>query len=176
MMAVDVDKVMPEVLRYLATLPEVDAARMAIMGSSTKGFAAMRAAADRRVAAAVLLAACGDYHDFLHHSSLAMKGAPLDLDADYDAQLRRLEPIRHPARFTHAAIVMINGTEDLAVPIACARRTARAFARAYARAGVPERFRFVEIEGAGHNDLGARTPVEAGAWLYRWLRPRPPAD
>ena len=174
MISLDAESILPQVLAYLATLPEVDASRIGIIGSSTKGFAVMRTAADSRIAAAVVLAACGDYHTFLHLSPLAMNGAPLDLDARYDAQLRRLEPIRHPARFTHAAILMMNGTADAAVPIECARSTARAFERAYASAGVPERFRFVEVGGAGHNDLGAGTPAEVGAWLHRWLRPLAP--
>jgi hypothetical protein len=174
MIGVDAEVAIPEVLRYLETLPEVDMSRVAVMGSSTRGFAAMRAAADRRIAVAVLLAACGDYHTFLHLSPLAMNGAPLDLDRHYDAELRRLEPIRHPQRFTHAAILMMNGTADTAVPVECARTTARAFARAYARAGVRERFRFVVIEGAGHSDLGTTTPAEIAVWLHRWLRPAPP--
>jgi hypothetical protein len=174
MIALDAENVLPKVLDHLGTVPEVDATRMAIIGSSTKGFAALRAAADRRIAAAVVLAACGDYHTFLHLSPLAMNGARLDLDERYDAELRALEPVRHPERFTHAAVLMMNGTADAAVPIECARSTARAFERAYARAGVPERFRFVEVNGAGHNDLGAGAPEEVGAWLHRWLRPEPP--
>jgi hypothetical protein len=173
MISIDAESILPLVLGYLGALPEVDTARIGIIGSSTKGFAAMRAAADRRIAAAVVLAACGDYHTFLHLSPLAMKGAPLDLDAGYDAELRRLEPIRHPGRFTHAAMLMMNGTADAAVPIECARSTAQALERAYAKAGVPERFRFVEVGGAGHNDLGAGTPAEVGTWLQRWLRPLP---
>jgi pimeloyl-ACP methyl ester carboxylesterase len=175
MIAVDAETIIPQVLSYLGTLPEIDMSRVAIMGSSTKGFAAMRAAADRRIAVAVLLAACGDYHTFLHLSPLAMNGAPLDLDRHYDAELRRLEPIRHPGRFTHAAILMMNGTADKAVPIECARTTARALSRAYARAGAKERFRFVVIEGAGHTDLGTATPAEIAVWLHRWLRPTPPS-
>jgi len=174
MIGVDAETAIPEVLRYLETLPEVDMSRVAVMASSTKGFAAMRAAADRRIAVAVLLAACGDYHTFLHLSPLAMNGAPLDLDPHYHARLRRLEPIRHPGRFTHAAILMINGTADTAVPVECARTTARALSRAYARAGVPERFRFVVIEGAAHSDLGTMAPPDIAVWLHRWLRPTPP--
>lgn len=173
MIGVDAETAIPEVLRYLETLPDVDMSRIAVMGSSTKGFAAMRAATDRRISVAVLLAACGDYHTFLHLSALAMGGAPLDLDAAYDAELSRLEPVRHARRFTHAAILMMNGTADTAVPIACARTTARALTRAYARAGAPERFRFIVVEGAGHNDLTTATPDEITVWLHRWLRPIP---
>jgi len=99
-----------------------------------------------------------------------MNGAPLDLDPTYDKRLREREPIRHPARLTHAAVLLVSGTEDLAIPISCARETARTFASAYRRAGVPERFRFVPVEGAGHNDIGERARGESLAWLQRWLQ------
>jgi Prolyl oligopeptidase family len=159
------------VIDYLGTVPDIDPARIAIGGTSTGGFIALEAtAADARIRAAVILAACGDYHRFLHLSSLGMQGAPLDLDPGYDRRLRAWEPIRHPARLTHAALLLVSGTEDLAIPISCARETARTFASAYRRAGVPERFRFVAVEGAGHNDIGERARGESLAWLRRWLQ------
>ena len=157
------------VIDYLGTVPDIDPARIAIGGTSTGGFIALEATADARIRAAVIIAACGDYHCFLHRSSLAMQGAPLDLDPAYDRRLREREPIRHPAHLTHAAVLLVNGTEDLAIPISCARATARTFARAYRHAGVPQRFRFVAVEGAAHNDIGERVRGESLAWLERWL-------
>ena len=172
--AANADHAIPRVLDYLATVPDVDPGRIGVTGASTNGFIALQAAADARVAAAAVIAACGDYHRFLHLSNLAMNGKPLDLDPIYARTLREQEPVRHPERFTHAAVLMVNGAEDRSVPAACAQPTARSFRAAYARARRPERFRFVLIEGAGH-DLAAQARYEVLAWLRRWLLP-PPSD
>lgn len=164
------------VIDYLVTVPEIDPHRIGIGGTSTNGFKALQLLAfDRRVAAAVIFSACGDYHCFLERSNLAMNGKPLELDKKYDAWLRQREPIRHPRRYVHAAILMVNGTEDQAVPYPCMERTEAVFRRAYEAAGVPERFRTVAIPGGDHS-LDERATQEAIAWWFRWLLPpgRPP--
>jgi dienelactone hydrolase len=168
--AANADRAIPTVLDYLATVPDVDPGRIGVTGASTNGFIALEAVADARVAAAAAIAACGDYHRFLHLSNLAMNGKPLDLDPTYERTLREQEPVRHPARFAHAAVLMVNGTEDHSVPAACALPTARRFRAAFARAGRPERFRFVLVEGAGH-DVAAQARYEVLAWFRRWLLP-----
>jgi alpha-beta hydrolase superfamily lysophospholipase len=102
-----------------------------------------------------------------------MDGKPLDLDPDYERWLRENEPIARPERLVQTAILMVNGTDDAAVPSACAVETAGILRTAYARAGMPERFRFVLVPGAGHN-LGSEAGHEVLAWWYRWLlRPSP---
>lgn len=163
-------RTVPEILDWLATVPEVDGRRLGVVGTSTNGFTALEAAgADRRVVAAAALAACGDYHHFLERSPLGLGGEePFDPAPEYGEMLRRQEPIRHPERLLHAAVLMVNGDEDHAVPIACARKTARVLGRAYRRAGVPERFRYVELP-AGTHDLGEEGVRQALAWFYRWL-------
>jgi dienelactone hydrolase len=158
------------VVDHLTTLDLVDASRLGVVGSSTNGFVSLEAtAADARIAAAVAVAACGDYHVFLQRSSLAMHGAPLDLDPAYSRDLRAREPATHPERLTHAAILMLNGSADEAVPLACAEETAARLHAAYRRAAVPERFRLVVVEGAAHAALGARARDESVAWFGRWL-------
>lgn len=162
------------VIDHLVTLPDVDPGRIGIAGNSTNGLVALQAtAADRRIAVTAVLVACGDYHGFLRDSDLAMNGRPLDLDSAYDRHLRAHEPITHPRRLVHAAILMVNGSDDHTVPLSCAIRTVDVLRRAYARAGVPERFRFVALKG-GHN-IGELARAEIMAWWYRWLlRPAPP--
>ncbi|HEV7732169.1 MAG TPA: prolyl oligopeptidase family serine peptidase [Candidatus Binatia bacterium] len=160
----------PQVLDWLTTLPEIDPTRIGIAGISTNGFKALQATAfDKRLRAAVAIAACGDYHCFLESSSLALnQEEPIDLEPAYEKWLRAREPIRHPKAFVHAAVLMVNGGKDVAVPGACAVETAKVFERAYAAGGVPERFRFVYVEGGGH-DLGDEVRYQTLAWLYRWL-------
>lgn len=158
------------VVDHLTTLDGIDSARLGIAGSSTNGFVSLEAtAADPRIAAAVAIAACGDYHRFLERSSLAMHGAPLDLDPVYSRALRAREPATHPERLTHAAVLMVNGTADEAVPVVCAEETAAMLRTAYARSAAPERFRLVLVDGAGHAQLGPRARDESLAWFGRWL-------
>jgi len=164
------------VVDYLLTLPEVDRTRIGVMGLSTSGFVTLQAVAyDERLSAAAVVASCGDYLQLLHESNLAMGGKPLDLDPTYERWLRDEEPIRHPARLTHAALLMVNGDADLTVPRSCIERTAQTLQRAYARAGVPERFRFVMFAGEGHT-LSDSAQYEVLAWWYRWFVRRPAED
>jgi dienelactone hydrolase len=159
----------PRIVDQLAAMPDVDVARIGIAGTSTAAFVALQAVvAEPRIAAAAVVVGCGDYHAFLHLSTLGMGGQPLDLDPEYAAWLAELEPVRHPQRLLHAAVLMVNGATDVVVPVACARRTADVLSEAFARAGKPERFRFVLLEDDGHVP-GERAAQEARAWWTRWL-------
>jgi dienelactone hydrolase len=163
-------RTVPRVLDTVLALPALDGRRVGIAGTSTNGFIALQAAAhDRRIRAAAVVAACGEYHHFLRDSSLAMKGEFLDLDPEYSAWLRSIEPARHPERLVHAAVLLLNGAEDVVIPQSCVRATEHALARAYGRAGVPERFRSLVLPGAGH-DVSAAARSQIPAWWGRWLR------
>jgi len=161
--------VIPRVIDALAHVPEVDASRIAVVGASTSGFVALQAAKDRRIRTVVALVATGDYPCFLEHSALAMNGEPLRLDPSYRRFLLSRDPARHPQRLVHAAVLLVNGREDLAMPFSCVEVTIARLRNAFARAGVPERFRSVVFD-EGHN-LGPEANIEAMAWLYRWLEP-----
>jgi hypothetical protein len=159
----------PRVIDYLQTVPEVDPARIGMVGGSTNGFITLQAvAADRRIRAAVVLLACGDYHRFLRFSSMGMEGAPLDLAPSYEAWLRRQEPIEHPHRLVHAAILLVIRSEDPIIPVSCADETATVLTRAFARAGASDRFRYVRLEQSGHG-IASLEWREAMPWLQRWL-------
>jgi hypothetical protein len=160
----------PAVLDLLSTLPEVDPSRIGMAGISTNGFKVLSAIPqDHRLRAAVVVAACGDYHTFLERSSLAMNGTPLDLDPTYDAWLCEHEPILNPERFTDTALLMAAGGHDLAMPALCAQNTATVFQGAYAAARVPQRFRFLWFEAANHNEVLDLAQAEILAWWDQWL-------
>lgn len=168
--ATDATRAIPRIVDFLETVPEVDPARIGIAGTSSSGFIVLQAVArDRRLAVAVALAACGDYHRFLRYSSMGMEGEQLSLAPQYDRWLRAQEIVRRPARLVHAALLMVNRDRDPMIPFACVGETARVLRRAYRRAGVPERFRFTVIEGERHA-LDQRDTDETMAWLYRWLK------
>jgi pimeloyl-ACP methyl ester carboxylesterase len=159
----------PKVIDALSALPDVDARRLAIAGTSTNGFLVLQALmADRRLTAGAAIVACGDYHRFLQASSLAMDGDALELDPGYERWLQTKEPVRHPERIVHAALLMMNGADDPAIPVECATETARVFQRAYRRAGQSRRFKFVLLANKSHN-IAVEARVHVHAWLRRWL-------
>jgi len=162
----------PALIDWLATLPDVDLGRLGMIGASTNGFITLQAtAADDRIAAAVAIAACGDYHTFLRDSSMGMLGAPLALAPAYEGWLEGQELVRHPERLTRAAVLMIDRTGDELIPIACADATAEALRAAYERAGAAERFRYVRLDEAGHGMSGTEVALGLG-WFRQWLGPR----
>jgi len=165
----DGGEVVPAILDWLQTLPEVDSRYFGMVGVSTGGFATLQAvAADTRITAAVAVAACGDYHIFLRDSSMGMEGKPLALDPDYDDWLRSQEIVRRPDAVTHTALLMQNRIADELIPIACADATARALEAAYTGAGRAERFRYQRGEQQGHG-IDRRERKAAMDWLRRWL-------
>lgn len=162
----------PLVLDYLVTVPEVDPSRIAMIGASTNGFITLAAAAhDRRIDAAVAVAACGDYRLFLRDSTMGMAGAPLELSSGYERWVKSQEVTRRPHDLVHVALLMVNRTGDELIPISCADETARTLTAAFSRAGAAERFRFVRLPDSGHG-FGPQEATEAMAWLVRWLRPK----
>jgi len=169
------------VIDFLERVPDVDAARIGIAGSSTAGFVALEAMAiEPRLAAAAVRSTCGDYHAFLRDSQLALGGnekwleaGQIVLDADYDAALRAREPYARAELYPPRPLAMFNGERDRAVPFHCARRTAERLAAAYAAAGVSERFRFTTYPDAGHN-LGSDTVRQTLDFFQRWLGDAPP--
>ena len=162
--------VVPKVIDYLETVPEVDATRLAITGASTNGFLALHAvAADARLRAATVVAACGDFERFLRYSSMGMEGKPLALAPAYAQWLRSQEIVTDPGRVVHAALLMVNRVEDPLIPIRCADETHRALESAYAAAGRPGHYRYVRLEGEEGHGVGPREKAEHLAWMQTWL-------
>src|SRR5262249_17481220 len=94
---------------------------------------------------------------------------PLDLDPAYAAWLRTQQPIAHPRRLVHAALLMVNRVQDPLIPIACADETQRVLAPVYASSGFARRFRFVRTEGAEGHRLGPREVQKNLPWLHKGL-------
>src|SRR5579875_1029114 len=159
----------PKILDYLATIPEVDTGRIGMAGGSTNGFVALEAAAaDRRIRAAVAIAACGDYRTFLRYSSMGMEGKPLALDPAYAAWIQDHEPIAHPDRVVHAALLMRNRGGDPLMPSPWDVRAGRVLAAASRRAEVQGRGRYDRLDAEGHR-LDPDDGRAAVAWFARWL-------
>ncbi len=172
--ATTANEVIPKIVDWLVTVPEVDPARIGIIGASTNGLVTLQAVArDHRIAAAVALAACGDYHAFLRDSSMGMDGQPLALDPAYERWIRTQEIVRHPQRAVHTALLMVNRNRDPVIPFSCVEPTAKALERAYRRAHVSGRFRFTVFDSDRHG-LDARDATAAWAWFDRWLGSPPP--
>lgn len=162
--------VVPKVIDYLETVPEVDTSRLAITGASTNGFIALQAiAADQRLRAATVVAACGNYERFLRYSSMGMDGQPLALDPAYATWLESQQVINHPRRVVHAALLMANRVQDALIPISCADETDRVLRRAYAAAGRRDRYRYVRIENTEGHGFGPEEEEQHLAWMRTWL-------
>jgi hypothetical protein len=158
------------VVEYLAGLDFVDTAKIGMAGISTNGFKVYAALlADVPLRAAVIVGACGDYHAFLRDSPVALGGATLDLEPDYELWLRQREPIRNGQRFVGSSLMLVNGGRDHVIPSVCADDTASVLTAAYERAGVAERFRYLWFEDGTHNDLVERAAPEILEWWSRWL-------
>jgi len=160
----------PKIIDWLETVPEVDANRLAMAGGSTNGFITLQAvAADHRLRAAVVIAACGDYRGFLRQSSMGMEGKPLALEPSYERWIRAHDIIRKPRHMVHAALLMVNRAEDPIIPVSCADATARVLKQTYAAAGATDRFRYVRFETTGHG-IGPDERRETMEWLGKWLQ------
>jgi hypothetical protein len=158
------------VVEYLAGLDFVDTAKIGMAGISTNGFKVYAALlADVRLRAAVIVGACGDYHAFLRDSPVALGGATLDLEPEYERWLQEREPIRNGERLVGSSLMLVNGGRDHVIPSVCAGDTASVLAAAYERVGAAERFRYFWFEDATHNDLVERAAPEILEWWSRWL-------
>jgi dienelactone hydrolase len=174
----DAEKVLPQVIDYLTTLPEVDPTRIALTGSSTGGFIALQAmAAEPRIAVGVVRVACGDYMRFLKSSSLALNDDPrwltdgeVVLDPDYAVEVAAREPIRKAERFPPRPLLLLAGEQDRAIPYACVEATVQRFRKAYDQRRAGDRFRFVSFPEAGHN-LDDVANAAIVPWLEQWLAP-----
>ncbi|MBM4118047.1 hypothetical protein FJ251_09980 [bacterium] len=146
---------------YLLSRPEVDPARVTVVGGSFGAlFAPAVAALDERIAAAALLFGAGDLERLARANIRAP--APLAVPAAWAIAVLAapLEPRRHIAAVAPRPLLLLGATGDARVPRACSETLAAA-------AGEPKTLRWIE---AGH--LNVREPAfhtlvrgELLAWL-----------
>lgn len=122
----DVPAVVLLLTDYLATRPEVDRDRLALVGASLGGFfSPIAAAADPRLRNVALLYTGGDLR--------AIVDANLDADDAPAAArrfgtelallpLQRLEPVRHVGRIAPRHVLIVNGMDDDRIPRGSAER------------------------------------------------------
>jgi dienelactone hydrolase len=178
---------------YLETRPDVDRARIGMMGISMGGMETYLAAgADPRIAVAVPVIGVQSFGWALENNAWqarvetilpAVAGAardalrPVDTDFVRDFYDRVVPGIYAefdaPAMLPLIAprpLLVVNGDSDALTPLAGVTASARATEDAYGRAGAAEKFRLLVQPDAGHEfTLDAqRTALD---WLVRWLKP-----
>ncbi|NLC59421.1 MAG: alpha/beta fold hydrolase [Armatimonadetes bacterium] len=144
----------------LLARPDVDAKRLAFIGSSLGGsVGGILAGVEKRIAAYALLVASGSWHEAaLKSQNLLVKLARLTLSKETIARaadiLAEVDPIHYVPHAAPAALLFQNGKRDTTTPVSCAQD--------YQDAGSqPKECRWYD---AGH-DLNIEAFMERAQWL-----------
>ena len=178
---------------YLQTRPDVDPARIGLIGISKGGMETyLTAAIDPRIAVAVPVIGVQSFRWGLDHDAWvarvetfqgAIVGAARDEKAPVNAAFVRKfydrvvpgiysdfdGPLMLP-RIAPRPLLVINGDSDERMPLAGVQEAATAADRAYKAAGASDKFRLMIQPNAGHEFT---PPAQRAAidWFVRWLRP-----
>jgi poly(3-hydroxybutyrate) depolymerase len=177
---------------YLETRPDVDGARIGLMGYSKGGMETyLTAAIEPRIAAAVPLIGVQSFRFGLENDAWqsrvesiqeAVDGAARDdglstVTVDfvrkfYDRVVPGIyDDLDGPAMLPAIAprpLMAVNSDDDPRTPLPGVEAAARAAAAAYARMGAADRFVLRIQKGAGHR-VTAESETAAVAWMVRWL-------
>jgi dienelactone hydrolase len=179
---------------YLSTRPDVDPAKIGLMGISKGGMETYLAAAvDPRIAVAIPIISAQSFRWALEHDAWQARVgtiAPAVQDAARSDGVKTLDAafVRRfydrvvpgiygefdgPAMLpliSPRPLLVINGDRDGLTPLAGVQECASAAERAYRAGGSPDRFRLLIQPGAGHEFTGDAQRA-ALDWLVKWLRP-----
>ncbi|MBM3457632.1 MAG: hypothetical protein FJX77_03745, partial [Armatimonadetes bacterium] len=180
------------VLDYLETRPEVDRARLGMMGVSLGGHTTWMASADPRIRAAVPCISVCSWRWQLEYEGYTQRVRNLSRAfARLSAEQSEKEPTRRTVReawqrwhpgipdtwdcqdllgaFAPRPLLLINGDQDAVAPLPGVRAAVTEIEAAYRRAGAADRVRLFLAEKTGHTV----TPAQREAvfeWFARWLR------
>jgi uncharacterized protein len=135
---------------YLASRPLVDPGRIAVVGHSLGGAAAIAAAAgDRRLSAVAVYGAATRLGDALALSPERIESeftrflatTPPELAAQFEEAAASIDPLKAVSAISPRPLLILHGTGDRWVPVSRAREL---------QAQVGPACRYVEVEGADH--------------------------
>lgn len=159
---------------WLAARPDVDPARLGVLGVSMGGFTAAAVAArlHTRLRAAVCIAgSAGLLNCFAATDAIAPgRWGPLDrsIDAETRARIHRIDPGGYPERYAPLPLLLLHGERDTWNPCATSQRFAAALHPFYARTA-PDALRLVIVPGAVHWPPHPMVIDEAVGWLTRYV-------
>lgn len=144
----------------LASRPEVDPAKVGIMGISLGGITAGTAAGiEPRLHRTMMILAGGDVPTIIHHAretrdlSRLLRELPEAERAQVEQVIAEVDPLRHApalrARALEGRVLMVNAAEDEVIPRPCTEKLAEAL-------GIRERVTW--LEGLGHYTAIAALP------------------
>jgi len=182
------------VMDYLTTRPDVDSARIGVVGISKGGTEAyLAAAADERIAAVASLIGVQSFGWSLRHAAAwearawtlraAIEAAAADSGDAVSAPFVRkffdritpglVDSFDGPMMLAAIAprpLLVVNGDSDPRSPVGGVRQATASAERAYAAAGAREKFEFIlEVDAAHEVTRDASRSVLD--WFVRWLSP-----
>jgi hypothetical protein len=160
-------------LEAVASVPEVRADRIAVVGVSLGNAPAIAAARLTEFArAGVFVHGAADLRTVLLHATQPHVQPPAlgRLAAAFAARLLQpLEPSLHAVAWQERPVLIISAAHDERLPLAAVRALHAAFASAH------HRWRDSAHVGANHAEEIAAIAIEASAWLASQSQPQPPA-